>query len=149
MALTHTKVPSIAYAAGLCAVYLGERVVEPGRTATTFTLLGLGAIGAALVLAILQGRQKPGGRALPVLYGLGLLALFMHFARATLPQLLGQRALATGSPRLDAVLAVLWPAVMFASLLPVLLVELALQASARAPVVDARRVADRGELAVG
>ena len=140
MALAHTKLPSIAYAAGLGAVFLGERVLEPGRTGTTFTLLGLGAIVAALVVSLRRGRQKPGGRALPALYGLGLLALLMYFARATLPQLLGQRPLATGFPRLDTGLAALWPAVMFASLLPVLLVELALQAIARAPVIDARRV---------
>ena len=140
MALAHTKLPSIAYAAGLGAVFLGERVLEPGRTGTTFTLLGLGAIVAALVVSLRRGRQNPGGRALPALYGLGLLALLMYFARATLPQLLGQRPLATGFPRLDTGLAALWPAVMFASLLPVLLVELALQAIARAPVIDARRV---------
>jgi hypothetical protein len=140
MALAHSKIPSVGYATGLCAIYLGQRVVEPGRTAATFTLLGLGAAVTALMLAIRQARRQAGERALPVLYGLGLLALLMHFARATLPELLGQRALATAYPRFDTVLAALWPAVMFASLLPVLLVELALAACARAPVLDARRV---------
>ena len=33
MALAHSKIPSVAYATGLCAIYLGQRVVEPGRTA--------------------------------------------------------------------------------------------------------------------
>lgn len=140
MALAHTKIPSVAYAAGLAALYLGERVAEPGRTATTFTLLGLGAIAVALVLALRQGRGRPAGRALPALYGVGLAALAMHFSRDALPALLGQRTLATSFPRLDTVLGALWPAVMFASLLPVLLVELSLAAMARSPLVDARRV---------
>ncbi|MBN2574172.1 MAG: Gldg family protein [Deltaproteobacteria bacterium] len=140
MALAHTKLPSIGYAAGLAAVYLGERVLEPGRASTTSTLLGLVIVAVALGLAIRQGRGRPAGRALPLLYGLGLLALAMHFSRATLPVLLGQRALAASLPRLDSVLAVLWPAVLFASALPVLLVEFALASMARSPVADARRV---------
>jgi hypothetical protein len=64
----------------------------------------------------------------------------MHFARTTLPGLLGLRPLAAASPRLDVVLSALWPALLFASLLPTLLVELALASMARSPVVDRRRV---------
>ncbi len=140
MAITHTKLPSVAYAAGLAAIYLGERVVEPGRTGAAFTLLGLGAIAVALVLALRQGQGRPAGRALPALYGVGLAALAMHFSRGALPSLLGRPTLAASFPRLDTALAALWPAVMFASLLPVLLVELSLAAMARSPLVDARRV---------
>ena len=140
MALTHTKLPSVGYAAGLAAVYLGERVAEPGRTATTFTLLGLLAIVVALGLAVRQGKGQPAGRALPFLYGVGLVALALHFSRSTLPVLLGHRPLATGFPRLDTGFAALWPALMFASVLPILLVEFALAGMARSPVVDARRV---------
>ena len=140
MAITHTKLPSVAYAAGLAAIYLGERVVEPGRTGAACTLLGLGAIAVALVLALRQGQGRPAGRALPALYGVGLAALAMHFSRGALPSLLGRPTLAASFPRLDTALAALWPAVMFASLLPVLLVELSLAAMARSPLVDARRV---------
>jgi hypothetical protein len=140
MALAHTKIPSVCYAAGLAAIYLGERVVESGRSSTTLTLLGLGTIVAALLLGIRQGKGRPAGRALPLLYGLGLVALALHFSRGTLPALLGHRALAASMPRLDAVLAALWPAVMFAGTLLVLLVEFALAAMARSPIIDARRV---------
>jgi len=140
MAITHTKLPSVAYAAGLAAIYLGERVVEPGRTGAACTLLGLGAIAVALVLALRQGQGRPAGRALPALYGVGLAALAMHFSRGALPSLLGRPTLAASFPRLDTALAALWPAVMFASLLPVLLVELSLAAMARSPLVAARRV---------
>jgi hypothetical protein len=140
MALAHTKLPSVGYAAGLVAIYLGERVLEPGRASGAATLLGLGLIAVALGFALRQGKGQPAGRALPWLYGLGLLALAMHFARSTLPTLLGQRALAASLPRLDAALAALWPAVLFASVLPVLLVEFALASMARSPAADVRRV---------
>jgi hypothetical protein len=139
MALAHTKVPSIGYAGGLLAVYVGERLIEPGRTAVAVTLLGLGVIVAALVLALRQGKGQPARRILPSLYGLGLLALGMHFSCSSLPALLGHRALATSLPRLDGVLAALWPAVLFAGTLPVVLVEFAFAAMARSPVLDARR----------
>jgi hypothetical protein len=140
MALAHTKLPSVGYAAGLVAIYLGERVLEPGRASSAATLLGLGLIAVTLGLALRQGKGQPAGRVLPWLYGLGLLALGLHFARSTLPALLGHRALAASLPRLDAALAALWPAVLFASALPVLLVELALASMARSPVADVRRV---------
>ena len=140
MALNHGKAPSIVYACGLAAVYLGQRVVESGRTGATLTVLGLGAIVGALALGIRQAKGRPAGRALPLLYGLGLVALAMHFSRATLPALLGWRALTASMPRLDGALAALWPAVMFAGMLPVLLVEFSLAAMARSPIADARRV---------
>jgi len=140
MALTHTKVPSVCYAAGLAMVYVGERLVESGRASSTLTILGLAAVVGALVLAILQGKGQPAGRALPVLYGLGLAALGMHFSSSTLPALFGHRALASSMPRLDGALTALWPAVMLAATLPVLLAEFALASMARSPVIDARRV---------
>jgi hypothetical protein len=135
-----TKLPSVCYAAGLVAIYLGERVLAPGRAATAATLLGLLAIVAALVLGIRQGKGRPAGHVLPLLYGLGLLALSLHFSRVALPHLLGLRPLASSLPRIDGALAALWPAVLLASALPILLVEFALTAMARSPVVDARRV---------
>ena len=144
MALAHTKVPSVLYAAGLAAIYLGERVVESGRASTAMTLVGLAAIIAAIIAAIAlgirQGKAQSAGRALPLLYGLGLVALAMHFCRGALPSLLGHRALAASMPRVDVALAALWPAVIFAATLPVLLVELALASMARSPVIDGRRV---------
>jgi hypothetical protein len=140
MALAHSKLPSLGYAVGLLATYLGERVVPPGHTASVLTMVGLALVLAALVLSIRQDRGRPGARVLPWLYVVGLVALAMHFVRAALPSLLGQRPLAAAFPRLDTVLFALWPAVLLASVLPTLLVELALAAMARSPVADARRV---------
>ena len=140
MALAHTKTASIVYAAGLVAVYLGERVLGPGRASTTATLLGLGAVVAALILGLRQGKSRPAGRVLPALYLLGLVALALHFSRSDLPALLGHRALDVSMPRLDGAMAVLWPAILLAGTLPALLVEFALAGMARSPLVDARRV---------
>jgi ABC-type uncharacterized transport system len=140
MALAHKKTTSMVYAAGLVAVYLGERVMGPGRASTTATLLGLAAIIVALILGLRQGKGRPAGRALPALYLLGLVALALHFSRDTLPALLGHRALDVSMPKLDGAIAVLWPAILIAGTLPVLLVEFALASMARSPLVDARRV---------
>jgi hypothetical protein len=140
MALAHKSTPSFCYAAGLAVVYLGERVFEPGRTATAATILGIAAIVLALALGLRQGKRQAVGRVLPLLYGLGLLALALHFSRSTLPAWFGHRALEVGFPKVDGALSVLWPSIMLAGTLPVLLVEFALAGMARAPVVDIRRV---------
>lgn len=139
MALNHRKLPSVVYAIGMVVIYLGERVLEPGRTAVTATVLGLVAGLAALLLGLRASQRRASGLTLPGLYALGLLALLLYFVRSPLPGL-GHRALAVSSPRLDVVLAALWPALMFASLLPTLLVELALGSMARSPAIDRRRV---------
>jgi hypothetical protein len=139
MALNHRKLPSVLYAVGLGVVYLGERVLEPGRAALTFSGLGLLAVLAALLLGLRSNQRRASGLTLPALYALALLALLLYFLRSPLPGL-GPRALAATWPRLDVVVAVLWPALMFASALPTLLVELALASMARSPAVDRSRV---------
>lgn len=140
MALAHSKTPSIGFGAGLLAVYAGERVMLPGHAATTVTLAGLVLAVAGLALAIRQGQGRPAGRILPGLYGAGLLGLGLYFARSTLPGLLGHRPLEVAMPRLDGVLAALWPAVVLTSVLSILLVELSYVSMANTPVVDARRL---------
>jgi hypothetical protein len=140
MALAHKKTASVVYAAGLALVYLGERVLGPGRASTAAMLLGLAAVAAAMILGFRQGKGRPAGRVLPALYLLGLIALALHFSRGDLPALLGHRALDVSAPKLDGALAVLWPAILLIGTLPVLLVEFALAGMARSPLVDGKRV---------
>jgi hypothetical protein len=140
MALNHKKTASVIFGIGLLVVYLGQRIVEPGRPAGAITVIGLLALVTGFVLALLQGRSKPAGRVLPILYGLAMLALALHFSRSTLPSLLGLRGLEASAPRLDVIFAALWPALMLTSLVGTLMVELSLAGMARAPVIDARRV---------
>jgi hypothetical protein len=140
MALAHTKTPSIGFAAGLLAIFVGERVMVPGHAATTFTIAGLAAIVVSAVLALRQGKGRPAGLVLPSLYGTTLLGLLLYFARSTLPGLFGGRALEVGMPRLDGVLAALWPAVVLPCALSVLLVELSYTGMAHAPSLDGARI---------
>ncbi len=142
MAIAHRVWPSLAYAAGLVLVYFGERVVQAGRASMVLNLLGiLGVVGAILWRA-LATRKAPEGlrrtsRMLVLLYGLGALALAMHFLGGG--PLLG-RPLESHMPRLAGALSVLWPALILAGTLPVLLVELSLAGMASAPVIDSARV---------
>lgn len=140
MALAHTKTASIVFGAGLVAVYAGERVMSPGTSAGTVTVVGLALAVVALILAIRQGKGRPAGMTLPGLFALGLLGLVLYFIRATLPGVLGHRALEVSMPRLDGVLAALWPAVVLASTLSVLMVEFSYTSMANAPFVDAQRI---------
>ena len=75
MELAHKKTVSIVYAAGLFAVYIGQRVLGPGAASTTATALGLVAILAAIVVGLVRGRAA--GRSLPMLYLVGLAALVL------------------------------------------------------------------------
>lgn len=138
MALAHKKTASVLYAIGLFAVYLGQRVLGPGPGSTAATVAGFGAMMAATVLGLLKGRAT--GWVLPMLYLTGLAALVLHLLRSDLPALWGGRSLAVSMPRLDAAVAVIWPAILLAGTLPVLLVELALSSMARAPLLDMHRV---------
>lgn len=142
MAIAHRVWPSLSYAAGLLLVYFGERVVQAGRASVILNLLGLACVAGALVWRALAARKAPEGlrrtsRMLLLLYGLGALALLLHFLGAG--TLLG-RPMETQMPRLAGVLAVLWPALILAGSLPVLLVELSLAGMASAPVIDSARV---------
>ena len=137
--------PSLAYAAGLLLLYVGERMLAAGGASATLTVLGVaGVLGAALWCGLGARKAQAGvrstARMLVVLYGLGALALILHFASGDLGARLFGRPLDLRMPRLAGVLAVLWPSLMLAGTLPVLLVELSLAGMAHAPVVDTRRV---------
>lgn len=140
MALAHSKTASVIFGAGLLAVYAGERVMSPGTSAGIVTVAGLVLAVVALLLAIRQGKGQPAGMILPGLFGTGLLGLLLYFARATLPGLLGHRALEVSMPKLDGALAALWPAVLLASALSVLMVEFSYASMTNAPFVDAQRL---------
>jgi len=145
MAVRHRPWPSLAYAAGLLLVYVGERVIQAGRAGTVVTVVGLGAVLGALLWQALHSRAAAEGvrataRMLLLLYGLGALALVLHFVGGDFGGRLLGRPLDLRMPRLAGALAVLWPTLVLAGTLPVLLVELSLAGMAHAPVLDARRV---------
>jgi hypothetical protein len=145
MAITHRLWPSLVYAAGLLFVYVGERVIQSGRASTVATILGLVGVLAAILWQGLRSRKSAAGirgtaRMLLMLYGLGALALVLNFLGGDLGARLLGRSMDMTMPRLAGALGVLWPALVLAGTLPVLLVELALAGMAHAPVIDTRRV---------
>ena len=145
MAIRHTKWPSLVYAAALLFLYVGERVLDSGRASGILTVLGVAGVLAAAAWRWLAGRKaNPGvrstARTLLLLYGLGALAIVLHFVGGDLGARVVGHSLDTTMPRLAGVLAVVWPAFLLAGSLPVLLVELSLAGMAHAPVLDTRRV---------
>ena len=145
MAIRHKLGPSLAYATGLLFIYTGERILQAGRASAVVTLLGLAGVLGAAAWRELSARKAPAGvrstaRMLLLLYGLGALALVLHFAGGDWGAHLWGRPLDVRMPRLAGALAVLWPAFMLAGTLPVLLIELSLSGMAHAPVLDTRRV---------
>jgi hypothetical protein len=109
------------------------------------TVFGVAAVLGAAAWRGLAARKASAGirstaRMLLLLYGLGALALLLHFAGGDFGARLFGRSLDLRMPRLAGALAVLWPALMLAGTLPVLLIELSLTGMAHAPVLDTRRV---------
>ncbi len=145
MNLKHRVWPSLVYGAGLLAVYVGERILEPGSTSTAVTLAGVGAVASALGVRIWGMRhyrpdRRAAARVLALLCGLGGLGLLLHFMNGPLGTWMAGRPLEQGWPRLAGVLAALWPAVLAVGTLPLLFVEQSLAGMAQAPMLDTRRV---------
>src|SRR5689334_17939297 len=85
----HRIFPSILFAAGLVAVYLGERVLEVGKASAAMTILGvlLAVAGFALRLYFAKEARpqaRPAERWLAWLAGLGLAALALYFLNSNL-----------------------------------------------------------------
>lgn len=143
MAMKHW--PSLVYAAGLLFIYVGERILAAGGASSAVMAIGLAGVLGALAWRGLGARKAPAdvrrsARMLLLLYGLGGLALVLHFAGGDVGARIFGRPLDLRMPRLAGALAVLWPALMLAGTLPVLLVELSLAGMSHAPVLDTRRV---------
>ncbi len=137
--------PTLLFLGGLMAIFLGERVLDVGETQTVFTVLGVVLVLAAIAVRALRQASGPANyripeRALLLLYGIGALALLLHFIDSDLAIRMSGRALEQSMPRLSGVLSVLWPALLVASFLPILFVEMALFSMAKAPVIEIGRV---------
>lgn len=146
-ARSQSYIGSMVFAAGLLGVYLGERVVTPGRTRGAFTLSGMLLITLAIFLRALRVHRASGERrrielCVLGLYFIGLAALILYFAQSDVWTRVGFKPLSESSHRLAVVLEALWPAMMVAALLPLALVELSYAAMAQSEQVEAGRVRD-------
>jgi multisubunit Na+/H+ antiporter MnhB subunit len=141
----HRVYPSILYGAGLCAIYLGERVLEVGKSSTAVTVIGVllvlgGFCGRMLEMQRARPHLRPAERWLGILAGVGLLAVALYFLNSNLTFHLTGRTFEQGYPRLSGMVSALWPPLLVCAVLPTLFGELSLTTMKRAPVVDLGRV---------
>jgi hypothetical protein len=141
----HRIYPSVLYAVGLAAIYLGERILEVGKASSVMTILGvllvLGGFGGR-IFEVQRARPgtRPAERWLAVLAALGMAAVLLYFLNSNLTFRLTGRTFEQGYPRLSAMVTALWPPLLLAGVLPTLFAELSLATMKRAPVVDLGRL---------
>ncbi|CAM4324944.1 ABC transporter [Corallococcus sp. ZKHCc1 1396] len=136
---------TVAFVSGLVAVFLAERVLGVGSGRVALAALGTAvAVGATgwrgVRMLAAPPARRPAERWVLALYGVGLAALVLYFLQGDVGTALFGAPLSRSAPRLAGVLAVLFPALLVCSLLPLALVEAALMAMARAPVPETGRV---------
>lgn len=138
---------SIFFAAGLGSIFLGERILASGPSRGVFTGLGvllvLLAVGLrALRMSAGQGDVRRSEQLILGLYLLGVLGLAIYFVQSDLMDSLIGGNFSTVYPKLSGTLGALWPVLVAASILPVLLVEYSYSSMAQAPVVEYGRILD-------
>lgn len=136
---------SLLLSAGLLLLWVGERIVDSSEVRW-----GLSGVGVLLVLAAFVLRFVKAGGARPdhrrvqrtfgLLHGGALVALALYALQSDLFTKLTGASLASGSPKLAGVLAALWPALMLASLLPTLFMELSFASMQKAPTLEHGRI---------
>jgi hypothetical protein len=150
----HRVLPSVLFGVGLVAIYLGERALEVGKASAAVTVLGVLLALAGFALRLVDARKgraqaRPAERWLAWLEGLALVALALYFLNSNLTFQVTGHTFEQRYPRTSGVVAALWPALLFCTVLPVLFGELSLASMRRTPVLDLRRVRDAMLSALG
>jgi hypothetical protein len=143
----HRILPSVLFAVGLVAIYLGERMLEVGKASAVVTIGGVLFTVAGFALRLRESQvgpvqARPAERWLTWLSGLGLLAIALYFLNSNLTFQLTGHTFEQRFPRLSGMVAALWPALLFCTALPILFGELSLATMKRAPILDLLRVRD-------
>lgn len=136
---------SIILAVGLVLAWVGERIVESPTARAVLSGLGALLVAASFVSRLVRSRQAQGDARriqgwFAVLSGLALASLALYALQSDLWTRAMGSSLESHSPKLAGVLAALWPALLAASLLPTLLMELSFASMARAPTLESARV---------
>lgn len=138
---------SVLWAAGMLAIFVGERLIGGGKSGTraAATVAGLILVLAAIAIRFLRSRTAAPDRrvvenTLLSLYGVGLGAVLLYFLQSDLVTFAFGKPLEREWPKLSTALAALWPAVWVAAAWPILLVELAHAQIARAPKLELGRI---------
>lgn len=137
--------PSVILCVGLLLAWVGERIVESAASRAALTGVGTALVFGGLVWRAIRARDQQSGRAgvhraLLLLHGLALVALTLYALQSDLFTKLTDASLESSSPTLAGVFGALWPAVLLASLLPTLLIELSYAAMAKAPKLEDGRI---------
>jgi len=145
---------SVLYAAGLAALYLGERILAAGRGRWVFTLAGLALVLVSVTVRAVRVAEARGARRRVEAFVLGLqlvgiASLVFYFAQSDVWMVFGGRRLADSSPRLAVALSAAWPALALVALVALLLVEMSYSAMALAEEVEAARVRDAALSGIG
>ncbi len=135
---------SILLSIGLLLAWVGERIVESPTARGALTGLGVLLVVGATLVRFLRSRKQTGTQSvqstLAALHGLAVLSLVFYALQSDLFTKLTSHSLESSSPKLAGVFAVLWPAVLLASLLPTLLIELSFAAMAKSPTLEDGRI---------
>lgn len=148
MSQGRSYVVSIVYGLGLVALFVGERLIGFGTGRGVLSGLGVALVVVAAAWRLVRrSRAKGDARraeaALFWMYVLGLVALGLYVLQSDLLDRPLTGALGSaGASKLTGALAALWPAVLAASVFPVILIEFAYASMAMAPVVEYGRVRD-------
>lgn len=133
---------------GLVAVFLGERVLGAGSPRIILDVAGVLAVAVVTVLRWNRSALSAAAprarveRVFAVLTTLALLALVAWFAQTDVVALAGGPDVRRSAPRLATVLQIATALLAAASVVPLLLGELAYAAMAQAPEVEVGRVQD-------
>lgn len=138
---------SALLALGLVLTWCGERIAESGTWRQILSEVGAAAVLGAVAwraqrMSRAQGEAKSVEKALFGLFALALAGVVLYYAQSDVLAKLDGKALAATSPKLAAVVGVLFPMVLAAAVFPILLMELAYAAMARAPRLETLRVRD-------
>lgn len=136
---------SVIFGVGLVFLYVGERIVESGSNRMLLSGLGAVVLLFAVALRVIRSRGAPPDRAAVersflLLQLLAVGALLLYFLQSDLWAKVASATLETGSPKLAGVLAALWPALLAVAVLPIVLMEFAYGAMARARLVELGRL---------
>ena len=145
--------PSWLYAAGLLALYVGERLVGNGPFRALSVLGAVLVLGAVVTrglrVAATSGDRKAAESTLLALVLVGVAGLALYAASSDLVLSFAAHTMDRGWPRLAGVLSVLWPVLVAFSVLPTMFVELAWSSVARAPKTEIVRIHDAAMTGIG
>jgi hypothetical protein len=134
---------SLVLSAGLLLIWAGERIVDSSEVRWALTGVGMLLVVLATVMRFTKSNATPAGRVhrtLAFLHVGVVVSLFLYALQSDLFAKAAGGAMSASSPKLAGVLAALWPALMLASLLPTLFVELAFTSMAKSPTLESGRV---------